>query len=45
MSIRLSPNMCTQTGSVDFLEKYYDKFILDDNVLGRVNIHRKQINL
>ena len=35
----------TQTGSIDFLEKYYDKFILDDNVFGRVNVHRKQINL
>jgi hypothetical protein len=35
----------TQTGSIDFLEKYYDKFILDDNVFGRVNVHRKQIKL
>ena len=35
----------TPTGSIDFLEKYYDEFILDDNVFGRVNAHRKEINL
>ena len=35
----------TQTGSIDFLEKYYDEFILDDNVFGRVNVHRKEVNI
>ena len=35
----------TPTGSIDFLEKYYDAFILDDNVFGRVNVHRKEIIL
>lgn len=35
----------TPSGSIDFLRKYYDEFILDDNVFGRVNVHRKEINL
>ena len=35
----------TQRGSIDFLEKYYDKFILDDSVFGRINVHRGKINL
>ena len=35
----------TRTGSIDFLKKYYDTFILDDNVFGRVNVRRKEINL
>lgn len=35
----------TPSGSIDFLEKYYDAFVLDDHVFGRVNVHRKEINL
>ncbi len=35
----------TPTGSIDFLEKYCDEFILDDNVFGRVNVCRKEISL
>lgn len=34
-----------QTGSIDFMEKYYDKFILDDHIFGRVNARRKEIIL
>ena len=33
-----------QNGSIDFMEKYYDKFILDD-VFGQVNAHRKALHL